>query len=407
MKEQTVWELPVDAVELTTKHVVGRVYRDGLFIAFERSGTPHDELGKHGTVMKTIHGLHLRLSSESPSQGMATYGKLLNKAIFDECLCGDTVWTTEEPCFTRMRLPFANIMEYMSVWPLAAIHAEDGSMAIQAKNFNRFEFALPQLNIKGWVQFTYAWSSKTFVEQKFTAQSALVLDYDAPVPLATIKEHEEWLQSFFDYIWFRGHRSGMFYLHNGEGLAMLYRRESISPEVSAAHSMDLQDILTRKNLTEWIERWFTLSEAQRMAVEPVLSIARNPGIITDVKFIMAIHALDALLQDRRRKTAKDSDMSARFLHHLGPWWQHKARKGEALKHYIDRVVWTRNDIVKAVRHLKASTAILLTPLERASAYFELLLLHRALFLELMRVDRSRIDRFVEDGLRKIAAQEFR
>lgn len=407
MKGQAAWELPVDVVEPTTKHVVGHVYRDGLFIAFERSGTPYYDLDERGAVMETVHGLHLRLYNESPSHGRATYGKHLNKAIFDECLCGDTSWSTEEPCFTRMRLPFANIMEYMSVWPMAEKHAENNSMAIHAKNFNRFEFTLPELNAKGWVRFTYDWSSLTFVEQKFTAQAALVLDYAAPVPLSAIKEHEERLRSFFDFIWFRAHRTGMYYLHHGENMSMLYRRESISPEVRAAQNMDLRNILTRENLSEWIERWFALTEPQRMAIEPVVSIARNPGIITDVKLIMTIHALDALLQDRRSTTSKDSDMSPRFLNHLGTWWGYKALGDEALKDYINRVVWTRNEIVKAVRHEKASTETLLKPLERASAYFELLLLHRALFLELLGVNKALIDSFVENGFRKIAAQKFR
>jgi hypothetical protein len=406
MASTTPWELPFEIIHPETKHVVGRVYRDGLFIAFERFGEAYYALTDAGTVMHTPHKLFLRLTSDTPSHGMKAWGKLLNKAIFDECLCGDTEWTEEEPSFTRMRLPCDKIMEYMSVWPIEEDHAEDGSMSAKAWSFERFPFELPRIHAKGRVKFAYNWSSKTFVEQRFTAYAELVLDYEVPTSLRTIKEHEERLRSFFDFIWFRGHKAGMLYLHNGDRLAMFHRRESVSPEVRAAHCLDLRDILTQENLAAWIERWFDLPEAVRMAIEPVVSIARNPGTITDFKFVMAAHALASLHIAYHGQ--KGLDMDKRFHKKLGRYWGKKRDlEKEKLKAYILRVVWTRNEIVKAARHEDATDASLLTPSERARAYFEMLLLHRALFLEVMGIEQARIDTFVEAGFGKIGAQEFR
>lgn len=406
MNPATPWELPFEIIHPETKHVVGRVYRDGLFIAFERFGEAYYTLTDAGTVMHTPHKLFLRLTSDPPSDVVKAFGKLLSKTIFDECLCGDTEWTEEEPSFTRMRLPCDNIMEYMSEWPIVEDHAEDGSMTAKARSLERFPFALPLIHAKGRVKFSYNWSSKTFVEQRFTAYAELVLDYEAPTPLSTIKEHEERLRSFFDFIWFRGHKAGMLYLHDGDRLAMLHRRESVSPEVNAAACLDLSGILTQGNLAAWIERWFDLPEAVRMAIDPVVSVARNPGTITDFKFVMALHACDALL--RGLSKSKKKTMGERLIEGLGQWWrQRRDVNGEALEAYIARAVASRNELVKAARHEKATDASFLTPIERARAHFELLLLHRALFLEVMGIEQARIDTFVEAGFGKIGSQKFR
>lgn len=407
MKRPTDWELPLDIVDPSTKHGIGRVYRDGLFIAFESIDNALYELNGPDTIMETSHGLHLRLSSDNISPWRAAFGKLVSKFIFDECLIGETAFEQEEPYFDRLRLPLPNIMEYLGVWPITEEHLADGGMTINAKDFKRFDFELPTINAKGHFRFCYHWSSRTFVEQKFIAQAEVAIEYDSPVQLSMVKDHEEWLRSFFDYIWFRGHRSGMLYLHNGRKRSQLLRRESVTNEVKVARSSDFQDILTHENLTGWLERWFALSEAQRLAIQPVVSLARNPGIITDMKFVMALHATDALVQNLRNTTSKDSDMSPRLLNHIGRMWQHKPLLNKSLKDYIEHLVWTRNDILKAVRHPKATLENRLTALERASAYFELLLLHKALFLELMGINRGEIDCFVEKGFRTIALQEFR
>lgn len=405
MKASTPWELPVEVIHPDTKHVVGRVYRDGLFIAFERSGSPFYTLSDEGTFMRTIHDLHLRLTSEFPSHALTVLGARLNKAIFDECLYGETAWSREEPRFVQMRLPCANILTYMSVSPIMNKINEDGSMTATARDFKRFEFSLPKIQAKGCVEFTCDWSSKTFVQQRFTSQAALMLEYEVPTLLSTIKEHEERLRSFFDFIWFRGHRSGMLYLHNDDRMTMLYRRESISPEVRGAHCLDLRGILTQQNLAEWIERWFSLPEAVRMAMEPVVSIARNPGIITDMKMVMVMHALDALVKTTKHK---GKAIEARLLHSVGKWWGlRRDPNSEGLSKYIHRVIATRNLVLKVSQHEAQVKNPLLSFNERPRAYFELLLLHRAMFLNRMDIEEDRINAFVEAGFGKINAQEFR
>ncbi|MCB0814025.1 MAG: hypothetical protein KDB87_12815 [Flavobacteriales bacterium] len=401
------WGPPFDVTIQENNHIVGKVYRDGDYFVYKRISDPYYDLNGHATVMRTSQDLNLRLSSESLSPGQGAYGKSPTKVIFDECLVGETAWSSTDPCFTRVRLPLANIMEYLSIWPISEEHSRDGGMVVTAKDFEKFHFNIPPLNAKGFIRFGYHWKSRTFVEQKFTAQAEVAIEYDEALPLGSIKQHEDWLRAFFDYIWFRGHRSGLLYLENRDTLAVLHRRESVSREVKVGHALGQRKILTHDDLPQWIERWFSLDEAQRLAIEPVVTLARNPSIITDMKFVMALHALDALLQTLRQTTSRDKELAARLKNHLGPLWQKKALRDKRIEDYIDHLVWTRNDLLKAVRHEKATAANRLSPIERTSAYFEILLLHRALFLEIIGVEQEVLEQFIETGFKKISIQQFR
>ena len=187
---------------------------------------------------------------------------------------------------------------------------------------------------------------------------------------------------------------------------MLFRRESISPEVRAADCLKLPNILTRQNLALWIESWFSISSPVRLAIDPVVAIARNPGIITDMKLVMTIHALDALL--KATKKTKGKAIEARFYHGLGAWWKMKKDLGdETLYDYVKRILATRNLVLKASQHQsKSSTPILLVN-ERTRAYFECLLLHRALFLDMMNVEPESIETHLGRGFGQIASTHYR
>ena len=82
----------------------------------------------------------------------------------------------------------------------------------------------------------------------------------------------------------------------------------------------------------------------------------------------------------------------RLAQGLAPLWSHKRDlHGDEIDTYLKRMVWTRNEIVHAERHEDWTPTSLLRKSEITKAYYELLVIVRSMFLEIMKVSPQNLD----------------
>lgn len=320
----------------------------------------------------TSQGQHVRLFRHEDLEAVLPEYISQEYWQFDYGLHSDKNWPEGPLLFDRWALPCDALLAYLKE---SALNAgwPNGVRTIELQDASIFEFDIPLWNARIALVKASTWEVRLYETSTITARSHFKIDYESPVELETIRQHEDALRHFMTWIWKVWFHTPKLPLWNGKRHTALYRSDhrGQDPQIAVRHSFSKQHIKERFAL--WFNAWLTIDADEMRVIRQVSTVYSNDGLSIDLKFVMTYEAVAAM---GKIKGQADTDgLIARY------WAMGEEMEPTAAKKLGEHLRFTRNEILHLRPDERAEEGQILYGKERTRALSRLDAVFRAMVLE--------------------------
>ncbi len=316
---------------------------------------------------------------------------------FDYGLHSDNSWPEGPLQFNKWALPCDELLRYLresamtTGWP-------NGVFTIELKDAAIMEFEVPAWDAYlRWMKAS-TWNVQLYDETSITPRSHFMIEYAAPVELGTIRLHEGSLRVFVNWVWQMWLHAPQLSLWNAERHTMLYRADP--PQVfSNTHALVFKKELVKTRFGQWLNAWLAIGAREMRAIRQVIDVYANTALSIDLKYVMTHEALVTLAKD-----PENSDSDEALARH---WMKgEQINRLRALKR-LERLRFTRNEILHIDRHPQFKEGDILEGIERTRALYQMDAVFRAFVLKLLGEPEQAIDEYVRGAFMSIDSMALR
>lgn len=272
----------------------------------------------------------------------------------------------------------------------------------------------------------YTMKSSTIAGQEILPVPEYEFQYSAPIGLEQVVKHEELFRELLDFVWCRGHGLPVVHLKAGGKRSRLLRKgEHVSNTGETYRALQFDRNLRVKeankstsfvqgHLLAWTNTWFSMSDAERRPFIQAGRLLKSPAMQTDLRFASALHCLEAL--DKKYYSTAESNGKSKGkwlslnerIHRLSHRWSDSGRPiTESTSQYLDRLAYTRNDIIHMECHPECQEGDILEGPQITRAYYEAMTMIRASFLDAMGMPAAIGDEYARAALKELALINYR
>lgn len=295
---------------------------------------------------------------------------------------------------------------------------DDGRMQYTVDTPTQFEGSVPVIGAELKASIQYDLKSSIMNGLNILPVPQYEFSYAAPITLEELQKHEVLFRTLLDFIWCRGHGVPIVYLGLGGKRSRLLRKGVHVPNTADTYRAlqfnrylkAAQVACVHEHLLAWANAWFAMSDTERRPFVQAARLLRSPAMQTDLRFAGALHCLEAL--DKRKPQKAKPDGKPTFLNdrlkRLGHRWIDVDRSPTiSILPHLDRVAYTRNDIIHLEPHPKLIPGDLLEGTEITRSYYEAIAMIRAAFLDTMGMPASVGDDYAHSVLKELSLIQYR
>ncbi|MBK6408416.1 MAG: hypothetical protein IPO60_02595 [Flavobacteriales bacterium] len=313
---------------------------------------------------------------------------------------------------------------HSSASPTEIKNLQEGSIQLTVDSKVQIEGPVPAINavLKAWVGFNF--ESSMLGGQTIRPVPEYVFRYPTPIAFDEVRWHEELFRELLDFIWCRGHGVPTVHLKLGLRKSRLLRKSVHVPNSEETYrALHFNRYLKAKktenarktsfvedHLLTWSNVWFSMSDTERRPFIQAARLLKSPAMQTDLRFAGALHCLEALDKQKNptpKPKGKPTFLNER-LQRLSHRWINVTRPATTSQSsYLDRLAYTRNEIIHMEPHPEVQPGDLLEGSQITRAYYEAIVMIRASFLDVMGMPAAIGDGYAHSALKELALIHFR
>lgn len=356
-----------------------------------------------GTLtLETITGHSLKLFDFDSRKGNSSVAIPYSKMIFDGALLS-TVDLTHEPGYLRWKLPCNHILDNIQERP-ASVQMEYRTVTnVRARNRVMLKGSVRSWSARIELEIAYMFRGDATGTHHIEPLVSFHTVYRKPRPFQDVWHHERQLRDFLDFVWMRDHDEPHMLLWTSDGLTRFSRKHRTGERLTLPlKAVTYSDQLVLDHFNVWLNKWLTFPVELQRALQNVLRIIRYPMVITDLRMAMALHAFEAMHELQPGK--KNMTLLDRLKDAAAPYFAlRRYGHGETMEQYFARLVEARNQVI----HLRHKPKSALVGIERTRATYEMLVVVRAMILELLGSEQSTISAYCTSAFAKLGQISFK
>ena len=372
-------------------------YEPNKGFTLSRNGDLGFEPTTDGIVLDTASGHSLRLWSNRPTYRYVI--PQMAKLMFDVALLGQKD-LSRSVAVTKWKMPCNAILEHVES-PITPAFKHRTITELRARNKVHFRGKLRRFRADVHLELAYEVTGQATGEHNIEPLASFQIDYRKPRSVSDILEQEKEVRGFLDFIWMRPHASEYLLLWEKEELMRLNRTVIPPREQTLLEKTLLFDgVLVYRSFNSWLNKWLELDPAYHRAINNVLRVIRYPQVITDLRFVMAVHAFEAF----HEVDHKAAGLKERLVATAGPMYDYSGlTRSEPLVDYFGRMVNARNEII----HLRYKAGPILKEEERTKALYEMLTVIRAMVMEKFGASQIEIQNYCIRSFRSLHRHSYK
>jgi hypothetical protein len=308
--------------------------------------------------------------------------------------------------------------------PSKVENLKDGLIVVTVDATTQFEGKVPPINAVMRSSVGYTMTSSLADGESINPVPEYSFQYAHPVPLNQILVHEELFRELLDFVWCRGHGIPAVYLKlRGRRSRLLRKAVHVGNTADPYRALQFNRYLksgkeegqrttsfVQENLLSWCNKWYSMTDTDRRPFVQAARLLKSPSMQTDLRFASALHCLESLdkkKQPRVKTDGKSPELKERLKGLSHRWIDVDRPPTSCTLHHLDRVAYTRNDIIHLEPHPKQVPGDLLEGTQITRAYFEAMVMIRASFLDAMGMKESIGDDYAHSALKELSLIQFR
>lgn len=353
-------------------------------------------------TLETTSGHFIRLIDFDSRKGAFAVAIPYTTMMFDAALLSN-LDLNSEPRFERWKLPCNRILDNIPERP-ASVKMEHKTVTnVRAKNKVMLKGKVSMWRAETSLEIAYMFRGEGTGAQHIEPLVSFHTVYRQPQAFNVVHEHERQLRDFLDFVWMRDHDEPHVLLWSSDGFTRFSRkhRAGVRPPMPAK-AIVYSDPLVLGQFNGWLNKWLAFPVALQRALQNVLRVIRYPMVITDLRMVMALHAFEAMHELRPGK--KQMSLQERLKDGASPYFAFRQYgQDEPMDQYFSRLVEARNQII----HLRHKPKASLVGKERTRATYEMLIVVRAMVLDLFGCDDETISEYARAAFARIGQISFK
>lgn len=353
-------------------------------------------------TLETISGHCIRLFDFDARKGTRSVVIPYSTLMFDAALLSNLDLNADVK-YEHWKLPCNRILENIPERP-ASVKMEHRTVTnIRAKNRELLKGKVGTWQAELCLEIAYMFRGEGTGSQHIDPLVSFHTVYRRPQVFQVVHRHERQLRDFLDFVWMRDHDEPHLLLWSSDGFTRFSKkhRPDVRPPMPAK-TIVYSNQLVLDQFNGWLNKWLAFPVELQRALQNVLRVIRYPMVITDLRMVMALHAFEAMHELRPGK--KQMSLLDRLKDGASPYITYRQYdQDEPIVEYFSRLVEARNQII----HLRHKPKAALVGKERTRATYEMLIVVRAMVLDLFGCDNETISEYARVAFANIGQISFK